>query len=71
MKSPRWTLRAAAAAGVILAVGWPASIAAAHAALKSSNPKDGAVLSAAPAELRLTFNEKLQDDFTTVRLRGL
>nr|WP_221383099.1 copper resistance CopC family protein [Actinoplanes polyasparticus] len=51
-----------------VAIGWPAAPASAHAALKSVNPLDGAVLADAPGQVVLTFNEELQEDFTTVVL---
>lgn len=43
-------------------------IASAHAALKSSNPQAGATLAAAPKEITLTFNEKVEEAFSTITL---
>lgn len=40
--------------------------ASAHAALKSSSPRDGASLSAAPTEVALTFSEEVSTSFATV-----
>lgn len=42
--------------------------AAAHASLKSSNPKAGETLAAAPKEIVLTFNEKVEQAFSTITL---
>lgn len=46
--------------GVLLAVGGGASPALAHAELLGTTPENGAVLSAAPAEVELRFNEPVQ-----------
>lgn len=66
-------MRVKASAGLVLlvlvlAVGWSASPAYAHAALRSASPADGAVLARPPTAIVLTFNEKLQDGFTTIRV---
>lgn len=42
----------------------------AHAALKSISPKDGATVTAAPAEVVLTFNEPIGTSFATVAVAG-
>ena len=42
--------------------------ASAHASLKSSNPEAGATLAAAPKEIALTFNEKVEEAFSTITL---
>lgn len=42
--------------------------AAAHASLKTSNPEAGATLAAAPKEIVLTFNEKVEETFSTITL---
>ncbi len=42
--------------------------AAAHASLKSSNPEAGASLASAPKEITLTFNEKVEEAFSTITL---
>ena len=52
---------------VTLVTGPPAF---ADAALKQSSVRDGAVLSEPPGEVTLTFNEKLQERFTTVQVTG-
>nr|WP_315249487.1 copper homeostasis periplasmic binding protein CopC [uncultured Duganella sp.] len=41
-------------------------IASAHASLKSSNPAAGATLDAAPKEIALTFNEKVEQAFSSI-----
>lgn len=46
----------------------PASRARAHSELRESRPSDGAVLPAAPAELLLRFNERVQ--VTALTLSG-
>jgi methionine-rich copper-binding protein CopC len=52
-------------AGVLTAV-IAAPSAFAHAKLKSSDPKAGATLAAAPKEIALTFNEKIEQSFSTM-----
>jgi hypothetical protein len=42
--------------------------AAAHASLKSSNPEAGSALVSAPKEVVLTFNEKVEEAFSTISL---
>jgi methionine-rich copper-binding protein CopC len=42
--------------------------ASAHASLKSSIPAAGATLTTAPKEISLTFNEKIEEAFSTVTL---
>lgn len=42
--------------------------AAAHASLKSSIPAAGATVATAPKEISLTFNEKVEEAFSTVTL---
>jgi methionine-rich copper-binding protein CopC len=42
--------------------------ASAHASLKSANPEAGATLTAAPKEIALTFNEKVEEAFSTITL---
>ncbi|MFY1692907.1 copper resistance protein CopC [Plantactinospora sp. WMMB782] len=69
-KSARWARWAAstAFAGLLglLAAAVPAAPAAAHAVLLGTDPADGAVLTSAPAEVTLTFNEPV-----TVRAGGV
>ncbi|SFU91535.1 copper resistance CopC family protein [Pseudoduganella namucuonensis] len=51
----------------MLAAGALASpLAAAHAALKNSNPAANAVLEQAPREIVLTFNEKVEPAFSSI-----
>jgi len=38
----------------------------AHATLKSSNPEAGATVETAPKEVTLTFNEKVEQAFSTI-----
>ena len=59
----RWLLSLIAA---LLLVVLPASGAAGHAGLVSSNPEDGAVLDVAPEEVVLTFSEELLSDLVEV-----
>jgi methionine-rich copper-binding protein CopC len=56
------------AACVFSAATIAAPLAMAHAKLAASNPTPGAVLEAAPAEISLTFNEKVEQAFSTVTL---
>lgn len=42
--------------------------ASAHASLKSSIPAAGATVATAPKEISLTFNEKVEEAFSTVTL---
>jgi methionine-rich copper-binding protein CopC len=43
----------------------------AHAHLKSSTPADKAVIKASPAELDLTFTEKLNLNFSAITVKGV
>lgn len=47
-----------------------AAPAAAHARLVDSDPPDGASLATAPERVTLTFNERMQQEFTTVTVVG-
>jgi copper transport protein len=61
----------AAIAGLIAAVAWSASLAVpalAHAALEGTDPDNGALLEAAPDEIRLAFTEPPDLSLTTVEL---
>ena len=40
----------------------------AHATLKNSNPEAGSTLAAAPQEITLTFNEKVEPAFSSITL---
>jgi copper transport protein len=59
----------AAALGVLLVV-LLAAPASAHASLVAIDPPDGARLDAAPAEVRLTFSERVSADLGGVRVLG-
>lgn len=56
------------AACVVTAAALASPFASAHATLKSSDPQAGAVLAAAPKQISLTFNEKVEHAFSTVTL---
>lgn len=62
------TIKKIVSACVFTAATIAAPLAMAHAKLTSSNPTPGAVLEAAPAEITLTFNEKIEQAFSTVTL---
>jgi methionine-rich copper-binding protein CopC len=64
MKALRTMIIATAMAAATVA----SPFAAAHASLKSSNPEAGATLTAAPKEIALTFNEKVEEAFSTITL---
>lgn len=61
-RAARLAVLAALAAGVVLS----ASPAGAHSSLIGSTPEDGAVLSEAPDEVVLEFDEQAQPDFSQV-----
>ena len=59
----------AAALGILLAVILlPAPTAQAHAQMTSSNPRDGATLTAAPRSITLNFNEKITANPANIQL---
>jgi len=62
MKHLQKLILAATMAAAVLA----SPFAAAHANLKESSPEAGAQLQAAPKEIALTFNEKIEEAFSTV-----
>ncbi|MRV73509.1 copper homeostasis periplasmic binding protein CopC [Duganella sp. FT92W] len=62
MKALHTLAAAAALAGAVLV----APLASAHAVLKSSAPQAGAVLAAAPRDITLTFNEKIEEAFSSI-----
>jgi len=64
MKALRTMMVATAMAVATLA----SPFALAHATLKGSNPEAGATLAAAPKEIALTFNEKIEEAFSTVTI---
>jgi copper transport protein len=57
VRSVRRVLAVGAVLGVLLALGWPAGPAAAHAALVSTDPAQSSVLVEAPNQVELTFTE--------------
>ncbi len=59
-------IKTLAAASVVAAATLASPFAAAHATLKGSDPQAGAVLAAAPKQVSLTFNEKIEQAFSTV-----
>lgn len=56
------------AASIVAAATLASPFAAAHAGLKSSDPQAGAALTVAPKQISLTFNEKIEQAFSTVTL---
>lgn len=62
------TIQKIVTACVLAAATLAAPLAMAHAKLTASNPTPGAVLETAPAEISLTFNEKVEQAFSTVTL---
>lgn len=54
------------AATVVAAAVLASPVALAHATLKSSNPAAGATVDAAPKEIALTFNEKVEQAFSNI-----
>lgn len=54
------------AAAIVLAAGSTAAMA--HALVTSSSPVQGAALAAAPREVTITFNEKVEKLFSTATL---
>ncbi len=55
-------------AAAVLATVLASPIASAHATLKSSDPQAGVTLAAAPKEVALTFNEKIEEAFSSITL---
>ena len=64
MKAPYTMIFASAIAAAALA----SPFASAHASLKNSNPEAGSTLAAAPTEIALTFNEKVEAAFSSITL---
>lgn len=60
------TLHTLIATVAMAAAALASPLAAAHATLKSATPAAGATLDAAPREITLTFNEKIEEAFSTV-----
>jgi methionine-rich copper-binding protein CopC len=52
----------------LVLVAFVATQAAAHAVLESTSPASGAVLTTSPAELRLTFSERIEPRFSAVEV---
>lgn len=61
--------RLAAMGCIFAAAALATPLAAAHAALKSSVPAAGAALDAAPKEIALVFNEKIEVAFSSATLK--
>ena len=57
-------------AALTLVIGLNAPAAAAHASRVSAEPADNAVLTAGPAQVRATFNERLQTTFAAMVVVG-
>lgn len=64
------TAMTALRAGCLMLAALSASSALAHAVVKQSVPAQGAVLRAAPPEVRITFNEKVEKMFTTATVKN-
>lgn len=58
------------AAALLATAALAGPYASAHASLKSSDPQAGATLAAAPKEIALTFNEKVEEAFSSITLSG-
>lgn len=56
------------AAALLATAALASPFASAHASLKSSDPQAGATLAAAPKEIALTFNEKVEEAFSSITL---
>lgn len=63
----RFVLAVAALCAVIFAVMSP-TMASAHAILESSTPTASSVLETSPSEIRLDFNENIEDSLLSIRL---
>lgn len=61
-------LHTLAAVAALVATTLVAPLASAHAILKGSTPQAGAVLAAAPKDITLTFNEKVEEAFSSITL---
>lgn len=55
---------------ILLAAAACSSVAMAHAVVKQSVPAQGAKLAAAPKEVAITFNEKVEQMFTSATLKN-
>ena len=62
----RKTLRGSLFLAVALAVGMPAASALAHSMLVKAEPARRAVLTKAPNQVRLWFNEKIEGDYASL-----
>lgn len=63
-------LQTTLATTVFMAAMLASPFAAAHATLKASNPQAGAVLATAPQEVSLTFNEKVEEAFSSITVNA-
>ena len=54
---------------VLATTAFFSQVSAAHASLKSSSPAAGVTVKAAPKEISLTFNEKLEEAFSAVTVK--
>ncbi|WP_169945426.1 copper resistance CopC family protein [Microbispora sp. H11081] len=71
MRYAHIVIRLLAAVAVVAAVvAGVAGPAAAHAALRSSTPKDGATVNKAPSDVELVFTENIARQFVTVVVTG-
>ncbi|MES2163378.1 MAG: copper homeostasis periplasmic binding protein CopC [Pseudomonadota bacterium] len=62
------TLQTMLASAIVVIATLAAPFAAAHASLKSSDPAANAVLTVAPKAIALTFNEKVEQAFSSITL---
>lgn len=62
------TLQTMLASALVVTATLAAPFAAAHASLKSSDPAANAVLPVAPKAIALTFNEKVEQAFSSITL---
>lgn len=69
MNSLHARLHGAALAALLAAAALSSPLAAAHAALKQSQPAANAVLDRAPRDIELTFNEKVEPAFSAITLQ--
>jgi methionine-rich copper-binding protein CopC len=70
--SRRLSLRRLAGAGMlimVMAAGWHSGPALAHAMLVKAEPARRAVLTKAPAQVRLWFNEEIEKDYASLAVQ--
>jgi copper transport protein len=63
-----WRVSGAAIASTVLALTFIPGIASAHAILESSSPEASALLASSPKEIRLDFDEQVEDTLGDVRV---